>query len=55
MLGVRVQPWALRFFAVALVNLAVAFSLIAGGFTYLTVGLLDPKTLGAIHLVTIGG
>ena len=54
MLGVRVQPWALRYFATALASLAIALALMAGGLTYPTTGLFDPTTLAAVHLVTIG-
>ncbi len=54
MLGVRVQPWTLRFFAVALASLAAALALVALGLTYPAAGLFDPATLVAVHLITIG-
>lgn len=53
-MGVRVQPWALRYFGVALASYLVALAVMASGTTYPASGLLSPATLAAVHLVTIG-
>lgn len=54
MLGVRVQPWALRYFALSVVSLLAALLLMALGLTYPALSLSAPTTLVAVHLITIG-
>ncbi|MCL6595376.1 MAG: hypothetical protein K6V73_04100 [Firmicutes bacterium] len=54
MLGVRVQRWTLRYFAVALAALALALALVAAGVSYPAAPILAPATLVTVHLLTLG-
>lgn len=53
-MGVRVEPWALRYFGVAFASYLAALAAMAAGLTYPSAGLLAPTTLAAVHLVTVG-
>lgn len=52
--GVRVQPWAMRYFTAAMLCLALAELVEIAGLTYPARSLFAPTTLVAVHLTTIG-